>query len=251
MSRVRAVGIIPARWGSTRLPGKSLALIAGKPLVVRVLERARRARELDEVIVATDDTRIVGVVEAAGGRAVMTRPEHPSGTDRVAEAVRGLEVGLVVNIQGDEPLLDPALVDRLVTVMRDDPSWDMGTAAAPLDDPAEAARSSVVKVVWGEEHRALYFSRAPIPCVRDADVPPPGTYWRHIGLYAYRRAFLERLVAAPPHRLEQLEKLEQLRALALGARLVVLETAEAAVGVDTPEDVAAVEALLGAGGTNT
>ena len=229
--------------GSTRFPGKSLAPLCGKPLVLWVLERARQARRLAEIIVATDDERIRDAVRQAGGAAVMTRPDHPSGTDRVAEAVAGREAEVVINVQGDEPLVDPALIDRLAEVMVRERQWDMATAAAPLMDEEEWARPAVVKVVWDAAGRALYFSRAVIPFVRGAR-PAGLRYWRHLGLYAYRRAFLERLVAAPPCVLEQAEQLEQLRALHLGARIKVLETVDVGPGVDTPEDVARVEAAL-------
>jgi 3-deoxy-manno-octulosonate cytidylyltransferase (CMP-KDO synthetase) len=243
--RTRVIGVIPARWASTRLPGKSLAAIAGKPLVLHVLDRVRQARRLDEVLVATDDVRIRDVVAAAGGIAVMTRADHPSGTDRVAEAAAGSGAGIVINIQGDEPLVDPALIDRLAGVMVDQPQWDMGTAAAPILDLDDLHAPSVVKVVTGLEGQALYFSRAPIPYAREGfPLDPSGIYRRHIGIYAYRSAFLARLVATPPTRLEETEKLEQLRALALGARMVVIETTDIGIGVDTPEDIQTVERLL-------
>lgn len=245
MVGVRAVGVIPARWGSTRLPGKSLIDIAGKPLVVRVWERARRCPLLARVIVATDDVRIQAVVEAAGGEAVLTRADHPSGTDRVAEAVEGIDADVVVNVQGDEPLIDPVLIGRLVDAMAADPAWDMATAAAPIDDEATWRNPAVVKVVCDQEGRALYFSRSVIPCVRDAgSVDTAGLYWRHLGLYAYRRAFLARVVAAPPCATERAESLEQLRALHLGARMLVVRTADTGIGVDTPADVPYAERLI-------
>lgn len=240
------VGVIPARWGSTRFPGKSLAMIAGKPLIVRVVERALLARRLDRVMVATDDERIASAVRGLADVA-MTRSDHPSGTDRIAEAVAGTAAEIVINIQGDEPMMDPALVDRLAEAMRADATWDMGTAAAPIREERDLTNPSVVKVVWDASHRALYFSRHCIPFVRDAPAFGPGVgrpHWRHIGLYGYRRRFLDRLVDTPPCALEQAEKLEQLRALYLGGRMLVLETASVGVGVDTPEDVHYVEALM-------
>lgn len=246
MKKSTVVGVIPARWGSTRFPGKSLAMIAGKPLVVRVVERALMAKNLSRVVVATDDERIAAAVRGKA-HVAMTRPDHPSGTDRIAEAVSGIDADIVINIQGDEPLMDPGLVDRLASAMEADPGWDMGTAAAPIRDGRDLSSSSVVKVVWDSGHRALYFSRHPIPFVRDAagaQAPVEGLHWRHIGLYGYRRVFLERLVRTAPCRLETAEKLEQLRALHLGCRMLVLETDAAGVGVDTPEDVNYVEALL-------
>lgn len=241
----RVVGVIPARYASTRLPGKSLVEIAGKPLILHVLDRVRMARRLDDVVVATDDDRIRDVVEGAGGKAVMTREDHPSGTDRAAEAVSASDAGIIINIQGDEPLVDPDLIDRLAGVMLETPSWDMGTAATPITDLDALHAPAVVKVVTGEEGQALYFSRAPIPYARDGfPLDPSGTYRRHIGIYAYRRAFLDRIVSSPPTLLEETEKLEQLRALALGARMVVIDTDDIGIGVDTPEDVVRVEALL-------
>jgi len=240
--RDRVIGVIPARWASTRLPGKALVPICGKPLIQWVLERTRQATLLDEVLVATDDERIRSVVAGLGGVAVMTRADHPSGTDRVAEAVAGREAGIVINIQGDEPLIDPGLINRLAEVMMRDSGWDMATAATPAG-LSDLDKPSVVKVVMGERGRALYFSRSVIPFVRDT--PPPGlTHWRHVGIYAYRRVFLERLVKAPPCVLEMAEKLEQLRALVLGARMTVVETDEIGLGVDTPGDVALAEAAL-------
>ncbi len=242
---MQVIGVIPARWASTRLPGKSLVSLCGKPMIQRVVERARSATSLSAVIVATDDERIAAVVRGFGGEAVMTRTDHPSGTDRIAEAIGSRAADLVVNIQGDEPLLDPALIDRLVEQMRTEADWDMGTAAAPITDEADRLSPSVVKVVWGARHQALYFSRSVIPFIRDAsDAGMAGLYWRHLGLYAYRAGFLRKLVAAPPCALELAEKLEQLRALHLGARMVVIETAETGIGVDTPADVARVEKMI-------
>jgi 3-deoxy-manno-octulosonate cytidylyltransferase (CMP-KDO synthetase) len=240
----KVLAVIPARWASTRLPGKSLVEICGKPLVVWVLESVKRARLVSDVIVATDDERIVRAVSAAGGKAVMTRADHPSGTDRVAEAACGLGADVVVNVQGDEPLVAPELIDRLAEALMSTPDWDMATAATPLGDPEEWDRTSVVKVVWDTGHRALYFSRAAIPHVRDAAMQSRVTYWRHIGIYAYRRAFLARLVATPPCLLEQAECLEQLRALHIGGRIGVVETEDRGIGVDTPADVERVERLM-------
>jgi 3-deoxy-manno-octulosonate cytidylyltransferase (CMP-KDO synthetase) len=237
--------VIPARWGSTRLPGKSLIPICGKPLIEWVVEGAQRCGGLDALVVATDDERIRDAVAKLGVEAAMTRPDHPSGTDRVAEAVADTDAEVVVNIQGDEPLVDPALVDRLIQALHDDPRWDMATAAAPLSSHEELWSASVVKVVSDRDGRALYFSRAVIPHVRDGNESAfPSLYRRHLGIYAYRRPFLERLVRTPPCELERAEKLEQLRALHLGASIAVLETSEAGVGVDTPDDVNYVETLL-------
>ncbi|MBN1671335.1 MAG: 3-deoxy-manno-octulosonate cytidylyltransferase [Kiritimatiellae bacterium] len=242
---MRAIGVIPARWASTRLPGKSLVPLCGKPLVLWVAERARQAKTLDAVLVATDDARILAACEQAGCRAVMTRGDHESGTDRVAEAAGACEADVVVNIQGDEPLIDPALIDALVAVMREEEGWDMATAASPIESPEVLREPSVVKVVFGARGQALYFSRAPIPFVRDAGfVAEAPLHWRHLGIYAYRRAFLARFVQTPPCVLERAERLEQLRALALGARIKVVATRSLALGVDVPEDVPRAEAAL-------
>jgi len=244
---MRVIGVIPSRWGSTRLPGKSLLPICGKPLVQHVVERARRCTELDDVFVATDDKRILEAVEGFGGNVVMTRQDHPSGTDRIAEAIAGMDVDLVVNIQGDEPLLDPLLVDTLVARMRSE-AWDMGTAASPLLDAEALHDHSVVKAVFGAGQQALFFSRSVIPYSRDGDMTMVmegrPVYWRHIGLYAYRRAFLMRLVAERPCLSERAEKLEQLRALHIGCRMLVVEAGESFVGVDTPGDLARVRRIL-------
>ncbi len=246
----RALGVIPARWASSRFPGKILHPLCGRPLLHWVIARARRARRLSQVLVATDDERIRASAAAAGVEAVMTSPVHASGTDRVAEAARGRGADIVVNIQGDEPLIEPALIDALVEALTAG-AWEMATAAAPITDEAAARNPSVVKVVRAADEAGLYFSRAPIPHIRDRASDssfPPDVYWRHIGIYAYRAPFLERFVAAPPSRLERLEKLEQLRALEMGARIRVLAVSGGGVGVDTPEDVRAAEAALRAAG---
>ena len=243
----RVVGVIPSRWGSTRFPGKSLALIGGKPLLAWVVERVRQATRLDEILVATDDERIAAAARACGAAAAMTRADHPSGTDRIAEAIRTISADVVVNVQGDEPLIDPALIDRVAGALLDSGGWDMATAASPICTSAELHNPDVVKVVRDREGRALYFSRSVIPQVRGAPAgygPVAGQHFRHIGLYGYRRAFLERLVREPPGALENLEKLEQLRALALGGRLAVLDGEASGMGVDSPADVPRAEALL-------
>ncbi|MDR0993139.1 MAG: 3-deoxy-manno-octulosonate cytidylyltransferase [Verrucomicrobiota bacterium] len=244
----RIVGVIPARWGSTRFPGKSLAPIAGKPLLEWVVERVLRADRLAGVWVATDDERIAMVACRSGASVAMTCEDHPSGTDRVAEAVGSLHADGVVNIQGDEPLIDPDLINQVAAMLADAPEWDMVTACTPLHTAAELHSPDVVKVVRAANGAALYFSRAPIPFIRgegEAFAPQAGCHMRHIGIYGYQRSFLERLVREPPCLLESMEKLEQLRALYIGARMYVLEGTDPGGGVDTPEDVARVEALLG------
>lgn len=247
---MRAIGVIPARWGSTRFPGKILYPLCGRPLLHWVVARARRARRLAELLVATDDERIAAAAAAVGAPAVMTSPSHASGTDRVAEAARGRGADIVINIQGDEPLIEPDLIDGLAEPLESGP-WQMATAACPITDEAALRNPSVVKVARAVDGAGLYFSRAPIPHVRDrapGSPLPAGVYLRHIGIYGYRSDFLERFVSSPPSPLEQLEKLEQLRALELGCRIHVRVVAAAGVGVDTPEDVPAAEAALRAAG---
>ena len=248
---MKIYGIIPSRFGSSRFPGKPIHLIAGKPLVAWVVEAVKRANRLDDVVVATDDDRIVSAVEACGGKAVMTPSELPSGTDRIACAARIVCGGdfadddILVNIQGDEPLIDPALIDALAAKLADDPKWDMATAVTPIKSAADLAAKTVVKVVLDRDDGALYFSRAPIPCDRDHEADlASGLYVRHLGIYAYRGAFLKRYVAEPPCALERTEKLEQLRALWMGAKIAVIRTDDEGVGVDTPEDAIRIEAIL-------
>jgi 3-deoxy-manno-octulosonate cytidylyltransferase (CMP-KDO synthetase) len=245
MSKV--VGVIPARWGSTRFPGKSLAMIAGRPMIQRVTERVLQAHKLDMVLIATDDHRIADCVNALKVQSVqvtMTRADHPSGTDRIAEAVRNLEADAVVNIQGDEPLIEPALIDELAEVITSG-HWDMATAAAPIEEDTRLHDPAVVKAVFNRQGQALYFSRAAIPHMRDqAEAVPAGLHWRHIGIYAYRRDFLMQLVKEAPCPLETAEKLEQLRALYMGCRMKVVKTSDFGIGVDTPDDIARVERLI-------
>jgi len=243
---MKTYGIIPSRFGSSRFPGKPLAMLAGKPLVAWVVEAVKKAKSLDEVIVATDDARIADAVAKYGGRAVMTPSELPSGTDRIACAAGDFaDDDILVNIQGDEPLIDPALVDALATKLKDEPRWDMATAVTPIKSAADLAAKSVVKVVIDRFGGALYFSRAQIPCDRDHEADlASGLYVRHLGIYAYRGGFLRRFVAEKPCKLEETEKLEQLRALWMGAKIAVVETADEGVGVDTPEDAERVAAIL-------
>lgn len=248
---MKIYAIIPSRFGSSRFPGKPLAMLAGKPLVVWVKEAVEKARGFDEVLVATDDERIVEAVGKYGGKAVMTPPELPSGTDRIAVAARNFlgrdfdDDDILVNVQGDEPLIDPAVVEALAAKLRDDGRWSMATAVTPLKDPGDFAARSVVKVVLDRDDGALYFSRAAIPCNRDAEPEfPSALYVRHLGIYAYRGGFLKRYIAEPPCALEQTEKLEQLRALWMGAKIAVIRTEDEGIGVDTPEDAERVERLL-------
>ncbi len=238
------LGVIPSRWGSTRFPGKPLHLIAGKPLVQHVWERCQECSGLDEIIVAVDDERIAEAVRAFGGHPVMTSPHHLTGTDRIAEAVAAVSAAThVINIQGDEPLIDPSLIDELAATIAADATLDMVTAANPLDPTDPAVQDpNVVKVVVALDGRALYFSRSPLPFFRNPVAGLP--VLRHKGIYAYRRGFLERFVTWPPSPLEMAESLEQLRALENGATIKVLSTADTSPGVDTPEQAREIERIL-------
>jgi len=249
------VGIIPARYAATRLDGKALLDIAGKPMIQHVYERARLATTLDDVLVATDDQRIVAAVEAFGGRAVMTSPTHRSGTDRVAEVARSLSCDVVVNIQGDEPLVDPEAIDAAVRPLLTDADIRMSTLATPVGDRQEYEDPAAVQVVVDKQGFALYFSRAPIPYLRvdggespfGAEVRHPGSGLRprrHVGLYVYRRETLLWLAGLPPSPLEMTEGLEQLRALENGCRIMVVECDYSPIGVDTPADLAHIRQLV-------
>ncbi len=238
MPEGQVIGVLPARWGSTRFPGKPLHLIAGKPLIQHVWERCTLADRLNRCLVATDDRRIFAAVEAFGGEVVMTREDHPSGTDRIAEVASALPHAThLINIQGDEPLISPALIDRLAATLSAEPEVGMITAAHPLasDDPA-LHDPNVVKVVRDRHGDALYFSRSAIP--HDRNVTGQVRYLRHKGIYGFRRDFLLQFVAWPPSELEQIECLEQLRAMENGAKIRVLETDDDSAGIDTPEQAA-------------
>jgi len=243
-TRVKPVAVIPARWGSTRFPGKPLAALAGRPLVVHVLEACARSGAFSRVLVATDDERIAAAVERAGGAAERTGSQHHSGTDRVAEVARRLPAGVsvVVNVQGDEPLLHPEALRALAAAL-DDGAVEMATLVRPLRDE-ERDDPNVVKAVLDLRSDALYFSRAAVPFSRDGS---PVARWAHQGLYGYRRETLLRLAALPPTPLERAESLEQLRALENGIRIRCVPTTHRSVGVDTPEDLARAEALLASG----
>jgi len=245
------VAILPARWGSTRFPGKPLFPIAGKPLIQHVWERASRARSIGRVIIATDDPRIEETARGFGAEVALTSPSHRSGTDRVAEVARKLKsnspITHIINVQGDEPLIDPALLNRLARTMLADPTLDMITAANVFGPDEDVQSPNAVKVVVDRRGNALYFSRSVIPHLRDArnaaDAPP---FLRHQGIYGYSLPFLLQFVKWKPSPLELTEQLEQLRALENGGKIRVLVTPSASVGVDTFEDVAHAERLLGA-----
>jgi 3-deoxy-manno-octulosonate cytidylyltransferase (CMP-KDO synthetase) len=238
----KTVGIIPARWSSTRFPGKPLHLIAGKPLLHHVVEQCQQAKNLDLVIVATDDMRIAEAAFNWGAEVALTSPRHRSGTDRIAEVARhAKQFAFVVNIQGDEPLVDPQSIDKLVKKLRSDRSIDMVTAAHPFENPGEAFSPHQVKVVVDESGRALYFSRAAIPFPRN---PSGIKYFRHQGIYGFRRDMLLQFVQWKAGPLERAESLEQLRALENGVKVHVLITAKGSPGIDTLADAEALERKL-------
>jgi 3-deoxy-manno-octulosonate cytidylyltransferase (CMP-KDO synthetase) len=239
----KAVGIIPARWASTRFPGKPLHPIANKALLRHVWERCRRAKKLDEVIIATDDMRIAKAAFDWGAEVAMTSPKHQSGTDRIAEVVRkARQFDLIINIQGDEPLLEPALLDRFVDELRSNRKIDIVTAAHPFNSAAEASSPHQVKVIVDLHGNALYFSRYAIPFPRNRSLPIK--YLRHQGIYGFRRQALLDFVRWKPTPLERAESLEQLRALENGVKVHVLVTKHGSPGVDTPADAKALEQKL-------
>lgn len=231
---MRIVCVIPARYGSTRLPGKPLADIAGKPMIERVYEAVSQAKTPEAVIVATDDTRVYEAVQSFGGQVVMTKTDHPTGTDRLAEVAEALpNVDVIINVQGDEPLIDANIIDALGQVFLDDPSVNMATVATPLWDE-EYNEPSAVKVVCNLKGDAMYFSRSLLPYPRNAFVHVP---LKHVGIYAYKRDFLLQYATLQPTPAEQTESLEQLRALEHGYSIRVITTDKRFVGVDTPEDL--------------
>ena len=243
---MKIVGIIPARFASTRFPGKPLAPVAGKPLIQHVVEQCQKAKSLSEIVVATDDERIAGAVKKFC-RVEMTRADHPSGSDRIAEVAGRIPCDAIVNIQGDEPLIDPTVIDVVAGALAQE---EMSTAATPIKNLAELENPNVVKVVVNAAGRALYFSRRTIPYLREAaNRPVPEQlaafpFLKHLGIYGYRRGTLLRLVKFPVSPLENAEKLEQLRALENGIQIVVVQVNYDSVGVDTPEDVEWVERYL-------
>jgi 3-deoxy-manno-octulosonate cytidylyltransferase (CMP-KDO synthetase) len=236
---VKTAIVIPARYASTRLPGKPLLRETGKYLIQHVYERACQVRSVADVVIATDDARVAAAVERFGGRCAMTRRDHVSGTDRVAEVARGLDADLVVNLQGDEPLIDPKSLELLADLMARDEDAVMATLAVPIRTEEQWRNPNCVKVVCDAAGRALYFSRSPIPYLREG-APDFGAraprFLQHLGLYAYRRGFLLRLADLPPAPLELAEKLEQLRVLSLGFSIQVGIVENAGLGVDTYDD---------------
>jgi len=237
--------IIPARYGSSRLEGKPLADIAGKPMIQHVYERASEASGLDEVLVATDDERIFNAVIGFGGKAVMTSPDHQTGTDRLAEVARTLDSDIIVNVQGDEPLMTPKMIEDAVAPLVKDRSIKMGTLKTLIRNPEDLHDSAVAKLVVDKDDFALYFSRSPIPFLReDGGMACDTVYYKHIGLYVYDREFLLDYAKMPQTPLEKAERLEQLRALENGCRIKAVTTQESSIGVDTPEGLEKVRALF-------
>jgi len=242
--RQDVLAVIPSRYAAQRFPGKPLALIAGKPLVRWVWETAKAAKRVTRVVVATDSDKIARAVRGFGGEVVMTSPRCPSGTDRVAQVARTSRAGIIVNVQGDEPLLLPGTIDKVVEVLQQDSSAVMSTAVRKPDNKREWKDPNAVKAVLDRANYALYFSRAPIPSAARSTGTPVAPNWIHIGLYAFRRAFLFRFAALPPSTLEQAERLEQLRVLEHGCSIKVAVVAQKTCAVDRPEDVRKVERIL-------
>ena len=240
----KILGVIPARFSSTRFPGKVLALIAGKTMLQHVYERAALSTYLTSILIATDDERVYSAAKNFGARVRMTRSDHLSGTDRVAEAASAVDAEIVVNIQGDEPLIDPAAIDAAILPMVHEPEIVMGTLKKRIEDAREITDPNVVKVVTDRAGDAIYFSRCAIPFEREKSVNTP--YFKHIGLYVYQRDFLLAYSALPVGPLETAERLEQLRALENGFRIRVVETEYESLGVDTPDDLERVSRLFDA-----
>lgn len=242
----KVLAVVPARYASTRFPGKVLAPLAGRPVVMHAYERARSANLVDEAVIATDSEKVRDAVEPLGAQVVMTRADHPSGTDRIAEVAAQSNAEIIVNVQGDEVLIDPAVIDATIRPLLDDPHVPMATARHSITDPKQIQDPNVVKVVCDMNGRAMYFSRSVIPYIRERsdDAAAAQCYWQHIGLYVYRRDFLLEYASWPPTPMERLERLEQLRVLEHGYPIAVVDTDYRSVGVDTPEDLERVRALL-------
>ncbi len=245
MNDPQVIIVIPSRYGSMRLPGKPLVPIAGKPMVQHVYERAKQAQTAHRVIVATDDQRIVDAVNGFGGEARMTRADHRTGTERIAEIAAHEQGDVFVNVQGDEPLVDPAAIDTAVAALLEEPVAQIATVATPIRQAGDIMDPNVVKTVLDFDSNGLYFSRAPIPWVRDTQQRIHVKYWKHLGLYVFQRDALLEYPTLPQGALEKIEQLEQLRWLENGWKIRVAEVEHDAVSVDVPEDVARVEKLLG------
>ena len=245
-SNKKILTVVPARYASSRFPGKIIEMVAGKPLVLHAYERAQSASLVTDVVIAADDQRILDALAPFGANVVMTSVDHPSGTDRIAEVAEKIEADLVVNVQGDEPLIHGETIDATIRPLLEDPEVVMSTAQILITDPEKLSNPNVVKVISDVRGRALYFSRACIPVIRDAEVRAsnPPCHWEHVGMYVYRRDFLLAYAKMPQTPLEKLESLEQLRAIENGYKIAVVDTDYEGVGVDTPEDLARVRAIL-------
>lgn len=240
---MEAIGVIPARYGSTRFEGKVLKDLCGKPVIQHVYERAKKAKTLDDLIIAADDDRIIQAVESFGGKAVFTSKSHTTGTDRLTEVVNAIDVKIVVNIQGDEPLINPLVIDELVRAMQADPELAMATVVKKSRSAEEFRSPDVVKAILDKDRNALYFSRSPIPTLLN---PGEGDnfFYKHIGIYAYNKDFLFTFKNQPASYLETHERLEQLRALENGHKIRAIETKFETVGIDTPEDLELAKSIL-------
>jgi 3-deoxy-manno-octulosonate cytidylyltransferase (CMP-KDO synthetase) len=236
--------VIPARYAAVRLPGKPLASIAGKPMIQRVWERVSQAKRIAKVLIATDDERIRSAVQSFGGEAIMTRMNHMNGTSRIAEVAASSRADIFLNIQGDEPLIAPEAVDTLAECIASEDSVVLATLAVSLKNPPDIMDPNICKVVLDFDGNALYFSRAPIPWVRDSAGKVHARHWKHLGLYAYRRDALLEYETLPPGELERLEQLEQLRWLENGYKIRIAETSHDSVSVDVPDDIPRVEKLI-------
>lgn len=234
---MKTIGVIPARYASTRFPAKVLASLRGKPLIEHVFKRVSQCQSLDEVLIACDHPQVLQVAEGFGAKAVMTDPAHPSGSDRIAQAIDGMDVDIVVNIQGDEPFIDPNTIDDLANLLKQDAACAMGTVIKVISDKEDVQNPNIVKCVVDEKGYALYFSRSPIPYNRHAQEPDNLVYYKHLGLYAYRKDFLWQYKSWPKGYLESIEQLEQLRVLERGYRIKTVQTQYETVAVDTPEDL--------------
>ena len=243
-SNLKVLAVIPARFASTRFPGKVIANLAGRPLVVHTYERTLQASLVDEVVIATDDARVVNALSPFNVEVCMTSSDHPTGTDRISEVAKDSDAEIIVNVQGDEPLIDPLAIDAAIAPLLEDSDVPMSTARRRITQRDEIQDPNVVKVVTDEAGRALYFSRCPIPYVRDDMDLISARYWQHIGLYIYRRSFLLDYAKWPSTHLEGLEKLEQLRVLEHGYSIAVVDTEYQSIGVDTPEDLERVRELI-------
>jgi len=243
---LKAIGVIPARWGATRFEGKVLANLLGKPVIQHVWENAKNAKTLDDLVVACDDERILKVVKGFGGKAVYTSPDQPSGTDRLAEVVNPMNVDIAVNIQGDEPLMKPIMIDSLVIALQDEKIAQMATMVKKIEDDSELTNSNVVKAVIDKNGYAIYFSRYAIPYNRTGEADPKKrpVYYKHIGMYAFTKDFLFTFRNLPNSSLENAEKLEQLRVLENGYKIKTVETKFDTIGIDRPEDIKRAEDAL-------